>query len=132
MSLDSYLRLRRSDLEALRLEHLESNVDPSDIENGAAARAEGASVLPAIEGYTEWVSAAAVPHSIGWDWSLRLGPGELMVKPHSIRTNIMLLQPDGSDAGQALTERAIIDYLAGWDWATPVLAAIQGSLDTTP
>ena len=128
MGLDCYLRLRRAELEALRLEHLESSVDSSDVE-GAAALLEGASALMAIEGYTEWVSTEPVPHSIGWDWSLTMGHDLLDVKPHSIRTNIMLVRDDGTDAGQAQTEHAIIDFLAGWDWSGTVLAAVQGCLE---
>jgi len=132
MTLDCYLRLRLAELEALRFEHLESGADQGEGEAGAAAHAEAAIAIAGIEGYTEWVSTAPVAHSIGWDWHVRPPQGALVLRAHSIRTNIMLLLQDGTDAGRAETERAIAELIERWNWAETVLAAVQGSLGALP
>ncbi|PTT86417.1 hypothetical protein DBR42_13605 [Pelomonas sp. HMWF004] len=126
MLFDSYVRLGRDELKALSFEHLESCADPAAQDE----RAEPADACPtaAIEGFTEWVSTAPRPHSIGWDWYVKVPEGTLAVRPFSIRTNIMLRQEDGSDAGQAATLEAIGELIQGWPWAEAVLQRLQPQL----
>lgn len=126
MLFDAYLRVGRDELQALEFQHLESCADPA--EPGEGAQAGDACSTTAIEGFTEWVTTAPRPHSIGWDWYVKVPEGSLAVRAYSIRTNIMLRREDGSDAGQAATLLAIDELIQGWPWAETVLRVLQPQL----
>ena len=124
MSIDFYLRLGAAQLAALRFEHLESHVDADLSDLAQQARSEGAWLTEGIEGYTEWVDCARAGYSIGWDWVVLPPSGRLALKAHSIRTNIMLTEPDGSDAGRARTESHLAGLLETWPWPDVVLGTL--------
>lgn len=125
MTPDYCLRLRLEQLNGLPFEHLESGIDTVDEEDAPLCPAEGACSAAPIAGYTEWISLLAPAHSIGWDWIAQGSAGLLALRAHSIRTNIMLVDAQGRDAGRLQTEEAIGVLIAGWDWPATVLEAIK-------
>ncbi len=125
MSIDFYRRLGAAQLASLRFEHLESHVDADLSDLALQARCEGAWLTEGIEGYTEWVDSARAGYSIGWDWVVQPPSGLLALKAHSIRTNIMLTEPDGTDAGRARTEMQLAELLGTWPWPETVLHSLQ-------
>ncbi len=125
MSIDYYLRLDPGRLAQLRFKHLESQVDPDTLQPAAPRDREGAWLADEIGGYTEWLDAGGVGYSVGWDWFVQTPLGTLAVRPHSIRTNIMLIGPAGEDLGRTRTEEGLERWLAGWDWASGVLQALR-------
>lgn len=127
MSIDFYLRLDAAKLAQLRFEHLESHIDADLSDLAIQARCEGAWLTEGIEGYTEWVDSARAGYSIGWDWVVQPPTGLLAMKAHSIRTNIMLTQPDGSDAGRSRTELHLAELLQSWSWPDTVLTTLKQS-----
>lgn len=127
MSIDFYLRLDAAQLASLRFEHLESHIDADLADLARQARYEGAWLSEGIEGYTEWVDSARAGYSIGWDWIVQPPTGLLALKAHSIRTNIMLMEADGSDAGRSRTELHLAELLESWSWSDAVLSTLQQS-----
>jgi hypothetical protein len=125
MSIDFYRRLGAAQLALLRFEHLESHVDADLSDLARQARCEGAWLTEGIEGYTEWVDSARAGYSIGWDWVVQPPSGLLALKAHSIRTNIMLTEPDGTDAGRARTEMHLAELLETWPWTETVLHTLK-------
>ncbi|HWW71910.1 MAG TPA: DUF4902 domain-containing protein, partial [Duganella sp.] len=66
---DSYIRLSLEQLQAVRLEHLISDIDADHPPAGGEATV--------ISGYTEWASAEVPRVSLGWDWELAPHDGGL-------------------------------------------------------
>ncbi len=120
--MDYYVRLSAAALLSLPLAHVESAVDSDD--GAPLCQGESASLLPCIRGYTEWVGLTQSQVSIGWDWTLT-GAGELTLDRHSIRTNVMLVDEQGTDCGQQLTVEAVIRAIARCDWQAVVLGALR-------
>jgi hypothetical protein len=89
-------------------------------------------------GYCEW-TAAARPHdgrpghmiSLGWAWMEAVGQRLLLV-PHGIQSNIMLVSDDRADLGTWATQHALSGWLSTQPWAAPVMAAIDGSHGPSP
>lgn len=125
MNIDYYLRLQPEQLMQLGLRHLESHADMEAATPSLPTGHEGAWLVEEIGGYTEWVDAAGAGYSLGWDWYVQAPSGRLGIRPHSIRTNIMLVNPAGADLGRALTEQGLMDWLQRWDWTVPVLEALR-------
>ncbi len=125
MSIDHYLRLDLPRLAQLRWRHLESQVDSEGLEAGMSVQGEGACLAQQIGGYTEWLDSGGEGYSVGWDWYVQVPQGSLAVAPHSIRTNIMLVNASGEDLGRARTEEDLEHWLQSWDWASSVLQALR-------
>jgi Domain of unknown function (DUF4902) len=122
---DCYVRMAASALERTVLVHLQSGLDED--EACRSATAEAACALPAILGYTEWVSGQPPSVSVGWDWTL-IGSEELCLNKPSIRTNVMLVDSAGRDDGHEATMAAMAELILHLDWQPVVLAAVQGHL----
>lgn len=125
MTIDYYLRLSREQLKQLSFRHLESHVDLEASRAAGRADQEGAWLSTEIGGYTEWADTADQGYSLGWDWYVHVPSGAMDVRPHSIRTNIMLITPEGADLGRAQTEQGLQDWLSCWNWAIQVLDALK-------
>jgi hypothetical protein len=123
-SLDFYVRLTADELLATPLAHLESAVDTDDGGDAPSRLGEAARLLPCIRGYTEWVGQGRPNVSVGWDWTLT-GQEELTLDPHSLRTNVMLIDEHGVDCGQQRTAAAIIRAISACGWQAVVLAALR-------
>lgn len=124
MNIDHYLRLEPQQLAQLRLRHLDSQGDMEGPGLAAGQAGEGACVLQAISGYTEWLDVGGQGYSLGWDWYVQVPQGTLAVTPHSLRTNIMLTNAAGHDLGRRQTEASLEDWLQSWDWASTVWAVL--------
>lgn len=124
MNIDHYLRLEPQQLAQLRLRHLDSQVDMESPGLGVGHASEGACVVQAIRGYTEWLDVGGQGYSLGWDWYVQVPQGTLAVTPHSLRTNIMLTNTAGHDLGRRQTEASLESWLQSWDWASTVWAVL--------
>ena len=124
MNFDGLVRIPASELSHLRLSHLQSEVDVPEDEFATADSLLGA--VPAqATGYTEWVGADDPGISLGWDWIVGGALGVLALRPLSIRTNVMLVDPQGEDLGEPATVQLLAGYLAGWDWQSAVLEQLR-------
>ena len=111
ISADSYIRLTLEQLQAVRLEHLISDIDADRPPAGGAATAT------AISGYTEWASAEVPRVSLGWDWEL--APYEGGLRPRRLglpRSNVMLVDAAGADLGPAASDAALARLVDQMDW----------------
>ena len=109
ISPDSYLRLSLEQLQAVRLEHLISDID--------ADRPPAGGEATAISGYTEWASAEAPRVSLGWDWELAPHDGGLRPRRLGLpRGNVMLVDADGADLGPAASDAALARMVDQMDW----------------
>ncbi|USX20863.1 DUF4902 domain-containing protein [Oxalobacteraceae bacterium OTU3REALA1] len=118
ISADSYIRLSLEQLQALRLEHLISDIDADH-----PPHADGEATAIAISGYTEWATAEAPRVSLGWDWELAPHDGSLRPRRLGLpRGNVMLVDAAGADLGPAASAAALarlVDQMAwqraAWD-----------------
>lgn len=86
---DGYVRISTSALPGIRLRHLVSEKDPTISVGGDD---KGTITLT---GHTEWTGEwRGQTLSIGWDWGVLRG-SIMLVNPKEIRTNILLIGPDG-------------------------------------
>lgn len=112
ISADSYIRLSFEQLQALRLEHLISDIDA---DHPLHARGEATAV--AISGYTEWASAEVPRVSLGWDWELRPHDGGLRPRRLGLpRGNVMLVDATCADLGPAASATALAYLIDQMDW----------------
>lgn len=107
ISADSYIRLSLEQLQAVRLEHLISDLDADPAPTGGEATA--------ISGYTEWASAEAPRVSLGWDWELAPHDGGLR-RLGLPRSNVMLVDAAGADLGPAASDAALARLVDRMDW----------------
>jgi hypothetical protein len=117
--------MHENDLRSLELSHLDSKVDDSDVgeETSAPLNARLADWAN-ISGYTEWKSLSKPAISLGWDWVGALPSGVLEVLPSSLRTNLMLIDEDGSDLGASATGHRLEAWLHGLAWQPIVLTTV--------
>lgn len=125
MTNDYYLRIRLDQLSVLRFLHLSSDIDLFAEESAGSCQQEGAARAQPICGFTEWLSEAQPAHSIGWDWVMAAPDGQLRVKDHTLRTNIMLIDGQGLDMGRQETEAALLKLVSNWGWPEQVLSSLQ-------
>lgn len=107
ISADSYIRLSLEQLQAVRLEHLISDLDADPAPTDGEATA--------ISGYTEWTSAEAPRVSLGWDWELAPHDGGLR-RFGLPRSNVMLVDAAGADLGPAASDAALARLVDRMDW----------------
>jgi len=116
---DGYIRLRREVLEQIRLIHLVSGLDEEEGQVACGA------VHSDIRGYTEWVSASVPAVSVGWDWHLdMLARPVTAVCSETPRSNLMLVDEHGGDAGLDHTARCLKAWVETLEWKSVVLTAI--------
>lgn len=123
-SFDYYLRLHEAALLATVLEHIESGLD-IDLESQAPpAAAEASSDALSMRGFTEWASSTSPAVSVGWDW-ITTQPGLLLLDGSSLRTNVMLVDGQGTDRGHKATVLNLVRLVEGFDWQSAVLGALR-------
>jgi hypothetical protein len=104
--------MHRTELPRLRIEHLCSAIDQS------IALPEGleTALTNAISGYTEWVGTwHGEQVSIGWDWAFFDG-SIIFLHPIEIRTNLLLIAPDGLAESPILTRVHLHEWLESLPW----------------
>jgi hypothetical protein len=115
-SCDGYVRLAFANLRHIEFIHLISGLD----EISSVCTSDGA-ISTEIRGYTEWIGTSSPSVTIGWDWQM---DGEhnhiLLRKLSAARSNIMLLDGEGKDLGQARTELMLDLLLETMDWSREV------------
>ncbi len=110
---DGYLRITSAALDRVSLRHVRSAIDPA----AAAATEAGA-----IAGYTEWQGCELPNLSIGWDWIV-LASGPTVIDG-SVRSNVMLVDEVGRDAGPVVTASHLKGCLRNLAWQSEVLNVI--------
>ncbi len=123
-TLDGYVRVLASDLDALELRHLLSEKDLS-----IAVLHDARAGEDTVTGYTEWVGSwndRVV--SLGWDWGVIRG-AVCVVNPGEIRTNILLVaqnqRPEPKSFARSLLLRRI-DAIVWQPVIESLLAGHQG------
>lgn len=119
---DHCVRLDERTLLGLPLVLLYSQVDDA---GATAPRA-------ALSGCTEWASERAPRVSLGWDWALPEGAQLLVVLEHSIRSNAMLVNERGRDAGPARTRAVLRRRIDTLPWQQAVLAELRTEAPRPP
>ena len=126
MNLDFYLRVSLVELQRMRFDHLETELDIGD---GPLSDDSGPPSSPGITGicgYTEWATAGTPSASLGWDWVMPLSAAEVILRRHSIRTNLRVVSAEGTSLGMNYSLdalRAVIDSLP---WKMRVLESVRG------
>ncbi len=120
---DYYVRVRAVHFQCAALRHIRSEVEGTDAE-GLSRAWEGASAS-ALFGSSEWVTESDPPVSLGWDWMLTTS-GDVLMNRHSIRTNLMLVDHDGSDLGHTVSIETVVRTIENFAWQRHVLLALQG------
>lgn len=120
ISSDSYIRLRRNELDRLVLIHLLSGLDDHHPEPNTDEVADG------ISGYTEWLSEGPVPVTIGWDWQMSFISGRLgLLRIGGPRSNLMFVDADQRDLGMHQTIFLLSGYVDSLNWQEPVTQYIN-------
>jgi hypothetical protein len=91
---NGYVRISSVVLQALRMQHLVSEIDSS------IALPEGTNPRGDVDltGLTEWVGVwNDTKISVGWDWAVIRGV-IIMLNPTEIRTNILVSEENGIDS----------------------------------
>jgi Domain of unknown function (DUF4902) len=105
-----YVQMRRAELPQLHIKHLTSAVDQS------IALPEGLASAVVVSGYTEWVGIWHCERvSIGWDWAFA-DDSILFLNPIEIRTNLLLIAPDGVAQSPILTRVHLHEWLESLPW----------------
>ena len=118
ISSDGYIRLSSDELGDLPLHHLITGLDEGELPPASDSQLSGN-----ITGYTEWLSDGAPAVTVGWDWqmlSLHEAIGlQLVDLP---RSNVMLIDPLGQDAGPRATALFLAQRLERLSWEGVALA----------
>ena len=129
LSSDGYIRLTFEQFLRLRLAHLCSGLDESEIR--LTPGAEGACATT-ISGYTEWVSddlPARPMVTIGWSWALVGRNGGVRCVPvDPPGHNLMFLDTQGRDVGLRATTALLYHWLERFDWQSEVLFAVNAQV----
>ena len=111
---DAHVRLSPGELERLEPQHLCSGIDDAP----PFGDTDTADTDGSVVGYTEWTAPGERTLSMGWDW-VADGAGHSLPEArwHTLRTNVMLVGPDGADLGKEHTRDAIAGLMArrGWE-----------------
>jgi hypothetical protein len=120
---DGYVRIPTSALPGVELIHLASDRDPSI--------ATGDDTSPTtITGYTEWVGLwENMTITIGWDWAVVKG-AIVVLNPNEIRTNILLVSPDGVAEPAAIAKIHLFHWIDSMPWRQ--IATEDLTLDDDP
>ncbi len=112
---DGYLRITSAALDRVSWRHVRSAIDLAAV---AASETEAG----AIAGYTEWQGCDVPNLSIGWDWIV-LASGPTLIDG-SVRSNLMLVDEVGRDAGPVVTASRVEGCLRNVAWQREVLNVI--------
>ncbi|NJO12999.1 MAG: DUF4902 domain-containing protein [Gammaproteobacteria bacterium] len=113
---DGYVRIPRSALSRIYLEHVTSAIDPS-----VATPDLAATQSDAMAGYTEWCGRwREIEFSVGWDWALVSGV-IVVLAPATIRTNVLLLMESGFAAPPMLTRVYLLEWMETQPWRETIV-----------
>jgi hypothetical protein len=116
---DGYVRMSLAQLRSTSLSHLISNLD----EGGETMESDLAS--PAT-GYSEWIGSGFPALTLGWDWRLELGRNHVkLTLLNEPRSNIMLLDDQGTDLGPETTRRLLAEFVDDLPWRDEVIGSID-------
>jgi hypothetical protein len=121
---DYYVRLPASHLPWLSLRHLRSEIEERT-EPNRSPLAPGAQAST-LSGYSDWLWDGDPPVNVSWDWEMD-AKGHLALNPHSIRTDLMLIDAQGLDLGHSRTLAALLQRVAREPWHEAVLAWLKGT-----
>ena len=124
MTLDFYLRVSLVELQRMRFEHLETALDVGDEPLWDSIRLPSPEGMTSLCGYTEWATPDMPSASLGWDWMMPMSPAEVVLRRHSIRTNVRVVGADGTAFGMSYSLemlRKVIDLLP---WKERVLESL--------
>ena len=116
---DAHVRLSADEVERLQPDHLTSGID----DDAGGSDSPG----PLVTGYTEWTAAGPRTLSMGWDWVVDpRGHTWPVARWQTLRTNLMLVGPDGRDLGVEPTRDAVAALMAriGWERVTALAAEL--------
>ncbi len=120
---DFFVRLTAEQTRRLVWRHVRTEIEDSGIEAGGAGLDGQASTLC---GYSDWVTDTDPPVLISWDWKMQT-TGELVLNPHSIRTNLMLVDAQGHDLGHSRSQALARECLARLAWDRPLLDRLRNT-----
>lgn len=125
---DAHVRLSADEFDRLQPTHLHSGIDDDPLSDEPAP---SPAASPPVFGYTEWTAPGPRTLSMGWDWSVDR-PGESLPRAQweSLRTNVMLVGPDGGDLGPDLTREAVARLMSRIGWERVAARAV--ALPTPP
>lgn len=122
--IDCYVRVSEAELLKLPLTHLESGVDADeDVDSTPDGYAAGGHVQ-VVRGFTECVSDSQPVVSVGWDWTLG-GLQTPVLDPHSVRTNVMLVDNRQVDCSYQATIAAVIALIGRHAWQDVVMQTLR-------
>jgi hypothetical protein len=113
--LDVHLRLGVTACGQLQPEHLHTFSDPPE---PGAAGAE-------VRGQTEWVAAAPRTLTFSWDWAYDPHTRVLQGLWHTLRTNLQVVEDDGTDLGDACTRLCVARLMTRVRWEHVVARALD-------
>lgn len=122
--IDCYVRVSEAELLKLPLTHLESGVDTDEDVDGAPDEYAAGGHVQVVRGFTECVSDSQPVVSVGWDWTLG-GLQTPVLDPHSVRTNVMLVDDRRVDCSYQTTIAAVITLIDRHAWQDVVMQTLR-------
>jgi Domain of unknown function (DUF4902) len=121
VSQDGYVRCTHQQLLTAGLIHRISGLDEDP------QQAPPDTVLSSgITGYTEWIDGASAVVTVGWDWKMSgAGSGVSLTRTSEPRSNVMLIDANGTDLGPAGTTMTLAQLLGRFDWQSVVRSNIS-------
>lgn len=121
VSADGYIRLTSRQIQAIRLEHLISNLDQH-------TPADGDTRATQITGYAEWQTCSQPAITVGWDWQIGIGTQGVEIQLINMpRSNIMLVDDHDQrlDLGQDKTALWLKKTFSTMSWQPAVRACLE-------
>ncbi len=131
MNLDFYVRVSLVELQRLRFEHLETALDIGDEPLWDSSRLPSSRGMTGLCGYTEWATSGSPAASLGWDWVMPLTAAEVILRRHSIRTNLRVIGADGSSLGLGYSLDKLLTVIDALPWKEHVVESLYCA-DTHP
>ncbi len=136
MNLDFYLRVSLVELRRMRFEHLETALDigseplsdASEMQApagfGGIGGTSGIGSISGLCGYTEWATLDEPSASLGWDWVMPLTAAEVILRRHSIRTNLRVIGMEGASLGLNYSLEKLLGVIDTLPWKEKVVASL--------
>lgn len=115
--LDPFIRLQAGDMQDLQVAHIFSDWDEPVSAAGAPSGV--------ASGYTEWSAPQRSPSlSFSWDWTYDRQSRRLEAHWRSLRTNLMVVGPDGAELGDECTRLCAARLLTRARWELGIADAL--------